>query len=244
MRGTVLSVTTLSATTSSFADVVRSRHSVRRFLPYPLSPSVIRGVLQDAQAAPSNCNTQPWTVHVVSGAARDALSTELLKADKEERFSFDFTFDYADFGQGAYLDRAHDHAATLYGALEIPRSDREGRKAHALENLKFHGAPHVALLFMPVFGDGVRVAGDIGMYAQNFLLSLTARGLGGIPQTMLGMYADTVREVLGVPAELKLLFGISFGAADLEARENSFRLGRVPLEHSVVLHDTPGVFDQ
>jgi nitroreductase len=201
-------------------------------------------VLQDAHAAPSNCNTQPWTVHVVSGAARDALSAELLRADKEKRFSPDFTFDYADFGQGAYLDRAHDHAATVYGALEIPRSDRESRKAHALENLKFHGAPHVAFLFMPVFGDGVRVAGDVGMYAQNFLLSLTARGLGGIPQTMLGMYADTVREVLGVPAELKLLFGISFGTADLEARENSFRVGRVPLEHSVVLHDTPGTFDR
>ncbi|MFE3140153.1 nitroreductase [Streptomyces scopuliridis] len=234
----------MPATPSPITDIVRSRYSVRKFLPTPLRPSDIRGVLEDAQAAPSNCNTQPWTVHVVSGAARDALSKELLKADEEQRFSPDFSFSYADFGEGAYLDRSHDHAATLYQALGIPRSDRTARNAHARTNLEFHGAPHAAFLFMPAFGDGVRAAGDIGMYAQNFLLSLTARGLGGIPQTMLGSYADTVREFLGVPEELKLLFGISFGTADVTAPENSFHMGRVPLEQSVVLHDTPGVLDE
>ncbi|MEV8071612.1 nitroreductase [Streptomyces pseudogriseolus] len=227
-----------------FTDLARSRHSVRKFLPDPVPPAEIRGVLEDAQTAPSNCNTQPWTVHIVSGAARETLSKELLQADEQGRLSPDFTFDYADFGEGAYLDRAHHHAATLYGAMGIARSDREARTAAARENLDFFGAPHVAFLFMPAFGDGVRAAGDIGMYAQNFLLSLTARGLGGIPQTMLGFYADTVREFLDVPAELKLLFGISFGTADEAAPANGFRMERAPLEQSVVLHDTPGVLDQ
>lgn len=222
-----------------FTDLARSRRSVRKFLPDPVSPVDIRGVLEDAQTAPSNCNTQPWTVHVVSGAARDALSKELLQADDEGRFSPDFTFDYADFGEGAYLERAHHHAATLYQAWGVERSDREGRKAAARENLEFYGAPHVAFLFMPEFGDSVRAAGDIGMYAQNFLLSLTARGLGGIPQTMLGFYADTVREFLDVPKDLKLLFGISFGSADEAAPVNGYRMGRAALEQNVVLHDTP-----
>lgn len=227
-----------------FTDLVRSRHSVRKFLPDLVPPAEIRGVLEDAQTAPSNCNTQPWTVHVVSGAARDALSKELLRADEEGRLSFDFSFDYADFGEGIYLDRAHHHAAALYGARGISRADRAARKAAARENLDFYGAPHVAFLFMSAFGDGVRAAGDIGMYAQNVLLSLTARGLGGIPQTMLGFYADTVREFLGVPKDLKLLFGISFGIADQTAPVNNFRVGRAALEQCVVLHDTPGVLDQ
>lgn len=82
------------------------------------------------------------------------------------------------------------------------------------------------------------------MYAQNFLLSLAARGLAtAIPQTVLGVYADTVREFLGVPADLKLLFGISFGMADPAAPVNRLRTERVPLQWSVVLHDTPGVLD-
>ncbi|MFI6494806.1 nitroreductase [Streptomyces sp. NPDC050564] len=229
--------------TLPFTDVVRGRRSVRNFVPMPLSPSDIRAVLDDAQTAPSNCNTQPWTVHVVSGATRDALSAEILKADDERRFSYDFTFDYADFGEGTYLERAHHHAATLTHATGLKREDRAARKAAAREGLKFFGAPHAAFLFMPAFGDGVRAAGDIGMYGQNFLLSLAARGFDGVPMTMLGFYSDTIRTFLSVPDDLKLLFGISFGIPDEPAAVNNVRMTRVPLEQSMVLHDTPGVLD-
>ncbi|WP_234310788.1 MULTISPECIES: nitroreductase family protein [unclassified Streptomyces] len=52
----------LPSTASPLTDIVRARRSVRKFLPAPLSPSDIRGVLEDAQTAPSNCNTQPSPV--------------------------------------------------------------------------------------------------------------------------------------------------------------------------------------
>ena len=71
---------------------------------------------------------------------------------------------------------------------------------------------------------------DIGMYAQSFLLSLAARGIGSIPQTSVGMYADTIRQVLGVSDDMKLLFGVSFGYPDKEAKANSIRMGRDPIE--------------
>jgi nitroreductase len=45
-----------------FRDVVRNRHSVRSFRPDPVPEAVLRSVLEDAQRAPSNCNTQPWQV--------------------------------------------------------------------------------------------------------------------------------------------------------------------------------------
>ncbi|WP_050370273.1 nitroreductase family protein [Streptomyces acidiscabies] len=124
---------------------MRARRSVRTFLPTLLPLSDIRAVLEDARTAPSNCNTQPWTVHIVSGAARDALSGEILKADDEGRFSSD----YADFGEGTYLDRAHHHAATLTRATGLKREDRAARQAAAREGLKFFGAPHAAFFFMP-----------------------------------------------------------------------------------------------
>ncbi|MDX2963323.1 nitroreductase family protein [Streptomyces acidiscabies] len=47
---------------------MRARRSVRTFLPTLLPPSDIRAVLEDARTVPPNCNTQPWTVHIVSGA--------------------------------------------------------------------------------------------------------------------------------------------------------------------------------
>ncbi len=230
----------LSGTASLFTDLVRSRRSPRKFLPAPLSPADIRGVLEDAQTAPSNSNTQPWTVHVVSGAERDALAEELLQADTEGRTSPDFADGY---GDGIYLERAQALAASYYGSLGVARTDLEGRRAAVRENLEFFGAPHVAFLFMPALGDGVRTAGDIGMYAQNFLLSLASRGFAGIPQTMLGIYADTVREFLDVREDLKLLFGISFGTADPAGPVNPFGRTRILLQQSVILHGTPGVLE-
>ena len=97
-------------------------------------------------------------------------------------------------------------------------------------------APQVALLFMPSFGDNVRTAGDIGMYGQTFLLSPATRGLGGIPQTSLGFYAGTIREVLGILAEMKMLFGMSFGYPDEAAPGNRMRMDRVPVADSVHFH--------
>ncbi|WP_338152914.1 nitroreductase family protein [Chimaeribacter coloradensis] len=82
----------------------------------------------------------------------------------------------------------------------------------------------------------VRVAGDIGMYAQTLLLSLTAHGLGGIPQTMLGFYAGTIREALGIDPSLKLLFGISLGYPDRDHPANQYRINKAPLEESVTFH--------
>ena len=125
----------------------------------------------------------------------------------------DFSFSTADFC-GVYSERSKAQGAAYYQAIGVPREATEDRRLASRYNLEFFGAPHAALLFMPSFGDDVRVAGDIGMYGQTFLLSLTAHGLGGIPQTMLGFYADTIREMLGIDPSLKMLFGISFGYPD------------------------------
>ena len=228
----------MSTKASALTELIRSRRSPRAFLPTPLDAATITGVLQDAQSAPSNSNTQPWVVHVVSGAARETLSAELVAAHREGRRSLDFSFDY---GEGVHVQRAQQQAAALYGLRGIGRSDHAGRERVMEENLWFYGAPHVALLFMPMLADGVRAAGDVVMYAQNFLLSLTARGCHGIPQAVISFYADTVRESLGVPADLKLLFGIAFGIADPASPLRSLDLDKLPVEHSVVFHDTPGV---
>ncbi|HHK9122059.1 TPA: nitroreductase, partial [Escherichia coli] len=70
-----------------------------------------------------------------------------------------------------------------------------------------------------------------------FLLSLAARGLGGIPQTSLGFFADPIRESLGVSDEFKLLFGISFGYPDESDPGNRIYMDRVAVDTSVTFHD-------
>jgi nitroreductase len=221
--------------TLSFAQTVRARRSIRAFQSAPLPDAVIRQVLADAQCAPSNCNTQPWNVHIVSGEARDALSQALHAANEAGRLSPDFSWDENAF-PGAYGDRRRAQGKLYYENLGVTRDDPDARRRAGAANFSFFNAPHVALLFQPVVGDGVRVAGDIGMYAQTFLLSLAAQGLGGVPQTVLGLFADTVRETLDIPDTLRLLFGISFGLPDDAATANRLRMERDDLETSVTFH--------
>ena len=219
-----------------FHDVVRARHSVRAFLSTSVPDALIRDVLVDAQHAPSNCNAQPWVTPIVSGAQRDALSEAILAADDAGHVTPDFPFATANFCD-IYRERTAAQGKAYYEAIGVAREDFDERHTASQLNLKFFNAPHVALLFMPpVGGNEVRVAGDLGMYGQTFLLSLTAHGLGGIPQTMLGFYADTIREELGIDPSHKLLFGISFGYPDPDSAANSYRIDKAPIEDSVTFH--------
>lgn len=147
----------------------------------------------------------------------------------------DFSFGINDF-PGVYRERYKEQGASYYQAIGVKRDDKELRREASRRNLEFFGAPHVALLFMPEVGDNVRVAGDIGMYAQTLLLSLTAHGLGGVPQTMLGFYGETIRKELGIDPALKLLFGISLGYPDMNHPANQYRISKVSVSESVTFH--------
>ncbi|WPN52036.1 nitroreductase family protein [Pseudomonas sp. P9_2] len=150
-------------------------------------------------------------------------------------FTPDFSFDMDAF-YGTYGDRKNAQGKAYYEAMNIMREDEEGRRQATALNFSFFNAPQAVFLFMPVFGDSVRTAGDVGMYAQTFLLSLAARGLGGIPQTSLGFFAQTIREVLGISEEMKMLFGMSFGYPDANVPGNRTQVDRVPIAESVTFH--------
>jgi len=221
--------------TLSFEEAIRVRRSIRGFLDKPVPDSVIREVLQDGQYAPSNCNTQPWNTHVVLGDRLKQLSALLHAKNDAGEFTPDFTFDQNDF-YGEYRKRNDALGKAYYEAMNVMREDKDGRRRVGAMNYSFFNAPQAAFLFMPSFGDNVRVAGDMGMYGQTLLLSLAARGLGGIPQTALGFFAGTIREFLGIPEEFKMLFGISFGYVDEAAPGNRIHMDRVPVDTSVTFH--------
>ncbi|WP_411342679.1 nitroreductase [Paenibacillus sp. WLX1005] len=222
-------------TPSTFSELMRKRKSIRQFQSMPVPEHVLHEALEDAQYAPSNCNTQPWHVHIVSGAKKDELSQALLHDVVQGHASPDFEFDF-NLYHGRYAQRQIEQVTLFYQSLGITREDREQRQRALTHNFEFYDAPHVAFLFMPSFGDNVRVASDVGMYGQSLLLALAARGIGSIPQTSIAMYADTVRRVLNVPQDLKLLFGISFGYADEEQPVNQSHIGRDPVKDAVTFH--------
>ncbi|MFD7669176.1 nitroreductase [Streptomyces sp. NPDC059788] len=211
--------------------LIRARRATRAFVSDVVPEDTMRAVFSLAGAAPSNSNTQPWQVEVVSGAARKRLSADLVAAHADQRMSLDFPY-RDDLYTGAYAQRRHEAGAAMYGALGIGRDDHAEREAFNAESLNFYGAPHVALLFLPPNAEE-RMAADLGMYGQTLLLAMTAYGISSCPQGLLSFYADTIRESLGMHnTGNKLLFGISFGYADTSAPINNISVPRADLHET------------
>lgn len=217
-----------------FDEVVAARRSLRAFLPEPVNPATLEAVFSAAQRAPSNCNTQPWIVHVASGPVLQKLREEMPAKFMSGDISMDFPYDGS--YEGVYKERQYGAAQALYDSVDIAREDKAGRHEQFMRNFVFFDAPHVAFLFLPE-PFGLREAADLGMYAQTLMLAMTAHGLGSCPQTALSFQANFIREQLGVDAGNKLLFGISFGHPDPEAPANTCMTDRAALADTVTFHD-------
>lgn len=212
-----------------FARVMMSRRSIRAYLSNPVDDELLHKLFTLAANAPSNCNSQPWLVHVVSGARRDAMSAALIETIGQGKHQLDFPYE-AKY-DGVYRQRQIAVAKLLFQALGVARDDKEGRKRSFLRNLQFFDAPHAAFIFMPEWG-GVREAVDVGMYAQNLMLTLQAHGIASCPQTLLGYNADVVRQQLNIDPDQKLLFGLSFGYEDVSRAENQICPERAELSEA------------
>lgn len=68
------------------------------------------------------------------------------------------------------------------------------------------------------------------MYAQTWMLAMTAHGVASCPQTSLSFHPKVVRNALGVGAAQCLLFGISFDYENSNASANACHVERAALE--------------
>ena len=219
-------------TINTFLSVVESRRSMRDFKSDSVPQSVIEAVFGAAQRAPSNCNTQPWFVHVVTGETLEKLRSELPAKFAAGEVALDFPYD----GQyeGVYKERQYASAAALYDSLGIAREQKAERNAWFMRNFSFFDAPAVAFFTLPT-GFGLREACDLGMYAQTVMLGLTAHGLGSCPQTSLAFLANVLRPALSLGDNEQLMFGMSFGYPS-ESAVNEVRTDRAPLDEVVTFH--------
>ncbi|MFT7686640.1 MAG: nitroreductase [Candidatus Azotimanducaceae bacterium] len=218
-------------TAISLEDGILNRHSVRGFLPKQVPEATLNKVFELAQWAPSGTNIQPWQVFVASGEVRDNLRQGFIdRIQAKEPSKADHT-DKGKLGE-IYRERRRDCAKALYKSMDIAWEDKAARAGAAFRNFEMFDAPHVAFLCMDeVFGG--QSAADVGMYAQTLMLSMTAHGLASCAQGTMAHYPDFVREAFGIPSEVKILFGISFGYEDSSIAANTARTDRAPLNESV-----------
>ena len=223
----------MSEQAETFLNIVASRRSMRAFKPDPVPRAVIEAVMGGAQRAPSNCNTQPWFVHVVTGDTLEQLRATLPTQFVAGEMALDFPYD----GQydGVYKERQYASATALYDALGISRDEKAARNNWFMRNFTFFDAPAVAFFTLPS-QFGLREACDLGMYAQTVMLGLVAHGLGSCPQTSLGFMANVIRPALGLGDHEKLMFGLSFGYPT-ETSVNQVQTERAALHDVVTFHE-------
>lgn len=216
----------------SVSDAIKQRRSVRAYLSKPVEPELIKRIFTDAQLSPSNCNTQPWHVTIVSGNARDSLETamvaQIMNGDAPTPH-----FKPGDQGlNGKYRKRQIACAISLYDSVGIEYEEKEKRQQLMLRNWQFFGAPHVAFFSMPKSMGEVNAV-DMGIYLQTIMLLMTEYGLASCPQGALAMYPSPVYDIANIPQDCAIMFGLSFGYSAEQDAINSFDVGREPLKAAV-----------
>ncbi len=218
------------------SEAVESRRSVRGFLPDPVDPATIRGVLERAARAPSGGNLQPWHIDVVGGdrlaELKALMARRVMEAPRGEPTQYDI---YPPKLPAPWRDRRFEVGEDLYGALGIPREDKMARMMWFARNFQFFGAP------LALFCSVARLMGppqwsDLGMYLQTVMLLLREEGLHSCAQECWAIYPDTIGAFLGLPEDRMLFCGMAIGMIDESEPANGFRARRAPLEEFARFH--------
>ena len=209
-------------------EVIRSRHSIRAFLPMPVGQEDIEAILDVAARAPSGSNTQPWRVYVVTGATRDRLAHNIVEAYLDPTQNSAHTEEYPYYPRqwvSPYIERRRKVGWDLYALLGLTRDNKSGMQAQHARNFAFFDAP-VGLVFTidRVMDQGSWL--DYGMFLQTLMIAARARGLDTCPQAAFTQFHRLISETLAIPAEQQVVCGMALGYADPAKAENSLMTER------------------
>ncbi|HVO08300.1 MAG TPA: nitroreductase [Burkholderiaceae bacterium] len=225
----------MSSTTTDAAEqlmqLATERYSCRGFRPDPIPRATIERVLAIAQRSPSWCNSQAWQIAVASAPATERARQALMAHIKQgalPRPDLDWPREY----RGVYQQRRRECGFQLYEAVGVARGDKEGADRQRLENFRFFGAPHVAIVTSeePL---GIYGAIDCGVYVGMFMLAARACGVASIAMAALAAYPEFWRREWGLDAHRTVVCGIAFGLEDPLHPANAFRTSRAPVSDVV-----------
>lgn len=214
------------------SDAIKQRRSVRAFKKQAVESALIEKIFLQAQDSPSNCNTQPWHVVVVSGDSRDKVEKAMVDEIMSGKAPTPH-FTPGDQGlKDEYRKRQIACAISLYDSVEVKYEEKQKRQELMLRNWQFFGAPHAAFFSMPKSMSEINAV-DMGIYLQTIMLLMTEHGLASCPQGALAMYPDSIYELANIPENNAIMFGLSFGYAEEQAPINQFDVGREALNSCI-----------
>lgn len=210
-------------------EAVTTRRSVRAYLDKPVPLETLTRVMDTARWAASGCNYQPWEASIVTGAALKELQAKLTTTPPQAA-----EYDWAAPGtEEAYKQRLNAVSAGMFGAMGIAREDGAGRMAAMMKNAVSFDAPAVMFVYFPRLMKEAQWS-DTGMWLQTVALLLREEGLDSCFQEYMALYANVIRDFLGLDHERYMFFcGMAIGYRDPDAPLNNFERERVPLDRQV-----------
>lgn len=217
-----------------------SRRSIRAFLPRDVARADIEAIIAVARYSASGMNTQPWQIHVVTGAVKERLSAAILRVHDDPALLAQHTepYDYypAEW-RSPYLERRRQVGWELYGLLGIAKGNRAAMHAQHGRNYRFFDAP-VGLMITVDRSMGRGSLLDCGMLLQSLMVAARARGLDTCPQAAFNTFHRIIAQELDFPEDQMLVCGMSLGYADPGRIENTLVTERLPLDAFATFHDT------
>ncbi|HEX2229135.1 MAG TPA: nitroreductase family protein [Candidatus Binatia bacterium] len=207
-----------NSTYEMLLDLVKSRHSVRKFKADPIPDNTIEKILEVARWAMSGANSQPWEFVVVT-------EPEIKKAlrDAYSEYNTDLIF-------WMEQQREYNLRHPSYQVKNDPHESLRFNKAKA----NWHLAPAVIV----VLGDGRRQWGTVmgahtfgrdqshltdSLANASFLIHLAVAALGLTSEWVSIHVEEPHKRILGVPDLLKLYLIIPIGYPDVPVRTQGVR---------------------
>ncbi len=217
-------------------DAMKTRQSIRAFLPTAVSDDQVTEILSHALRAPSGTNMQPWKTRVLTGKALTSLCEVVCEAFDEEPKGYECEERYypATWFE-PYKSRRRKVGLDLYGLLDLGKGDREGMHAQHRRNFTFFDAP-VGMIFTIHRDLATGSWLDYGMYLQNIMLAARAYGLHTCPQAAWADFHPQIRSHLSLPTEEVVVCGMALGHADWQAVENQLKTDRSPIDEHVTFY--------
>ena len=215
------------------SEAVATRRSIRGFLNKPVDREVIRRVLEKSARAPSGGNTQPWHAAVLTGEPMQRLIASVAEVLPDGPAAFSPEYDIYPKGlDGAYEERRRGVGEAMFGALDIARDNKMGRRMWFANNFRAFGAPVMLMIHTPKYM-GPPQWSDIGMWMQTVMLLLREEGLDSCGQEAWAMYSKQVREVVDIPEDHTFFCAMAIGYRDADAPVNNFDVARADLGENV-----------
>ena len=211
-----------------FQALVDTRRSVRGYKKDPVPRRVIDEILAVAKGAPSSMNSQPWHVHVLTGAPLDEVRrrnmAEMEAGVKPKRD----IFTHGPY-EGVHRVRQVEIAKKLFAAMGVERHDQERRQDWVRRGFRQFDAPvSIILTYDRVLDPGATCHFDLGALSYGIVLAAWDRGLGAVVNGQGIARSDIVREVAGIPQDEVIMTAIAMGYPDDDFPANTVRSDREP----------------